>query len=339
MDGIDTRVAAALGVAPADITSTAWRCIPITREVYLSVSRLAGGAILPAVVKVAADGTLANVDLAAAPEVHVIADPPSSSETFRDRSHDWPVPGPVKYDAKARTPTRSMTIVDMKFHDQQLFIAGISNQAFSSTLRRVTYPFGAASAESQIRIYHVAHSRYADSRADPGDEFRNDRRQRHVDRGLYLQPAGPDPRGRIEGRRQGDRPDDRRHGERPTALDGLVRIPEHARTVCHQHGHSPRIIPISGLQGAKVYTENPPKPYAFDMSPEYPLGPVGKGVMFVGALLRADLLNSKYFVSLTRDAASGALNLESLPTAPLPMRLDTIWSEFDFQGGGPVASR
>lgn len=30
------------------------------------------------------------------------------------------------------------------------------------------------------------------------------------------------------------------------------------------------------------------------------------------------------------DARSGDLHLESLPTGPLPMKLDQIWSEFDF---------
>ena len=31
---------------------------------------------------------------------------------------------------KAKTPMRSMTIVDMKFHNGELFVAGISNEEF-----------------------------------------------------------------------------------------------------------------------------------------------------------------------------------------------------------------
>ena len=99
-------------------------------------------------------------------------------------------------------------------------------------------------------------------------------------------------------------------------------------------GHGPRMIPIAGLNKAKVYTPaNSPKNFQSDISPEYPLGPVGKSVMLIGASLHADALNDKFLVSLTRDAASGSLNLEALPIAPIPMKLDQIWSEFDFPGG------
>jgi len=62
-----------------------------------------------------------------------------------------------------------------------------------------------------------------------------------------------------------------------------------------------------------------------------PAGVVGKAVMFVGSSLHADLLDDKFIISLTRNANSGHLNLESLPTFPLPMRLDEIWSEYDFK--------
>ena len=100
------------------------------------------------------------------------------------------------------------------------------------------------------------------------------------------------------------------------------------------------MIPIAGLQKAKGYVaENSPHNYPSDLSPEFPLGPVGKSVMFVGASLQAAQLNDKYIVSVTRDGPSGEMLLEALPIAPLPMKLDEIWSEFDFQGGGPAARR
>ena len=53
-----------------------------------------------------------------------------------------------------------MTIVDLKFHAGYLFVAGVSNQEFSSTLRRIPYPFTGAASETQIEIYHVAHGQY-----------------------------------------------------------------------------------------------------------------------------------------------------------------------------------
>jgi hypothetical protein len=69
-----------------------------------------------------------------------------------------------------------------------------------------------------------------------------------------------------------------------------------------------------------------------DLSPHMPAGPVGKQVMFVGSSLRADLISDEFFVSLTREADSGGLTLETLPVGPLPIRLEKIWVEYDFPG-------
>ena len=63
----------------------------------------------------------------------------------------------------------------------------------------------------------------------------------------------------------------------------------------------------------------------------FPMGPVGRTVMFVGSSLQADLLNDEFFVSLTRDPYSGSLNLESLP-AMFPITLHHLYSEYDFPG-------
>ena len=47
------------------------------------------------------------------------------------------MPPAAFFEEKARTPLRSMTIVDLKFHGGEVFVAGVSNQEFSSTLRRI----------------------------------------------------------------------------------------------------------------------------------------------------------------------------------------------------------
>ena len=70
-----------------------------------------------------------------------------------------------------------------------------------------------------------------------------------------------------------------------------------------------------------------------DTSPYMPAGPVGKQVMFVGSSLRADLISDRFFVSLTREADTGGLTLETLPVGPLPIRLEKVWVEVDFPGG------
>jgi hypothetical protein len=50
--------------------------------------------------------------------------------------------------------------VDLKFHAGEVFVAGVSNQESSSTLRRIPYPFTGAASETRLEIYHLAHGIY-----------------------------------------------------------------------------------------------------------------------------------------------------------------------------------
>ena len=58
--------------------------------------------------------------------------------------------------------------------------------------------------------------------------------------------------------------------------------------------------------------------------------------MFVGSSIQIDLLNDMYFVSLTRDAQTGSLDLESLATM-FPVKLHRLYAEYDFPGVAPPA--
>lgn len=53
-----------------------------------------------------------------------------------------------------------MTITDMEFIDGELYIAGVSNEEFSSVLRRAPYPFGKDVKATGLEIYHGAHGAY-----------------------------------------------------------------------------------------------------------------------------------------------------------------------------------
>ena len=265
-----------------------------------------------------------------------ITDAPGPDEHFRDRAHDWPVPSAIKYDAKAQIPMRTLTIVDMKFHNGELYVSGISNEEFASTLRRIPYPFTGRAGESHIRIYHIAHTRYETRAPIRAMQFatvdgRDTLIAAYTCSPLVLIPVADLKDGaKVTGRTIGDMGNGQPLSMVPVKLYGQDML------FVTNAGHGPRMIPIAGLSKAVAYTpDNSPKGYPSDLSPEYPMGPVGKSVMFIGSSLHADRLNDKFLVSLTRDADSGSLNLESLPIAPLPMKVNTIWSEFDFQGGGP----
>ena len=66
-----------------------------------------------------------------------------------------------------------------------------------------------------------------------------------------------------------------------------------------------------------------------DMSPQMPIGPVGKTVMFDGMSLHIDKLSDSLFVSLTRDMFTGRLNMDSNPSF-FPNRFHNLVAEYDF---------
>jgi len=113
---------------------------PGTAEAYIGVSY--GAAKTPALIVVTSDQRARRVDLKAAKSTSIaIRDAPTSNYKF------W-----------RETPERSFTVTDMKWRDGELFIAGLSNQDFASTLRRVHYPFDSKQSVTSVEIYHTGHN-------------------------------------------------------------------------------------------------------------------------------------------------------------------------------------
>ena len=113
---------------------------PGTAEVYVAISY--GAAKTPALLLVTSDHRARRVDLKAAKATSIaLRDAPTSNYKF------W-----------NETPERSFTVTDMKWRDGELFIAGLSNQDFASTLRRVKYPFDRQQSMMSVEIYHTGHN-------------------------------------------------------------------------------------------------------------------------------------------------------------------------------------
>jgi hypothetical protein len=51
-----------------------------------------------------------------------------------------------------------LLVTDMKFHGDELIVAGLANATFSSTLRRVPYPFTGKTGATRIEMYHAVHN-------------------------------------------------------------------------------------------------------------------------------------------------------------------------------------
>lgn len=332
VDHIDHRVAEALGVAAPDVTVNGMAVHPVTQAVYLSVSRRHDLGMVAAVVAVDGHGALTALDLSSIKSSsYQIQNLPDGQQQFRSRAGDWPVPAAHKYDAKAQLPMRALSIVAMVFHAGELFVSGISNEEFSSTLRRVAYPFTGVESEARIRIYHTAHGRYETRAPIRAMQIVTVDEQPTVVAAYTCSPLVLIPvaelrdGAEVTGRTIGDMGNGQPLNMVAYSWQGQACL------FVTNAARGPQVIPLAGLHGATAYTPgNVPALRLLDLSPEMPLGPVGKTVMFVGSALYVALLNERFFVAVVRDARSGDLNLESLPTGPLPMKLDQIWSEFDF---------
>jgi hypothetical protein len=143
VDGIDQKIAALLGTAPAEVRVTDMVIHPRTRNAYLAVMRGQGAAAAPALLRV--DGT-GKIDLVALEQVtHTKVTLPNPPEV-----------NPVN----PRGPARPQSITDMSFVDGRLIVAGLSNEEFASKLRSIPYPFSTVEKETSVEIYHGNHGQF-----------------------------------------------------------------------------------------------------------------------------------------------------------------------------------
>jgi hypothetical protein len=334
-ESIDEKIAAALGVTAKSLVMNGMAIHPVTREPYLSMGVRSGDRLEPAIVSVSLAGEVRPFDLSSSTvTVHQLSDAPDEDKTFKSRAGTFPYPPAAYFDEKARTPQRSMTIVDLKFHDGELFVAGVSNQEFSSTLRRIAYPFTGAASETQVEIYHVAHGIYETRAPIRTMQFATINGEDTLVAAYACSPLVTIPvselthGAQVRGKTIGDM------GNGQPISMVAYKDGDGDKLFITNLGRGPMIVPISGLGSAEGFTpENRPTPGPMlDQSPFMPAGPVGKPVLFVGSSLRADLFSERFFVSLTRYADTGDLTLETLMVSPLPARLDKIWVEYDFPG-------
>jgi hypothetical protein len=168
VEKLDTRLAACLGCSREDVFLRDMAVHPLSQKVYLSVMRGSGAAAVPVLLRVGASGALSEVPLedvafsqtavenAPAEEdprtdVRVVPQGSSEGEEFEARGFRGRL---------ARDRLRTITVTDMAYVDGLLLVAGASNEEFSSTLRRIPFPFGGGMLTNSLEIYHVSHGRY-----------------------------------------------------------------------------------------------------------------------------------------------------------------------------------
>lgn len=142
--GLGEKVAALLGASADQILINDMAVNPISRKTYLSVSRGKGPDAVAVIVRLNAAGKLEEVAL----------------DKVRHSRVSLPdAPDANKKDARGGSP-RMESITDLAYVDGKVFVAGLSNHEFSSTLRAIPFPFKDAGSGTSVEIYHGQHGRF-----------------------------------------------------------------------------------------------------------------------------------------------------------------------------------
>jgi hypothetical protein len=142
VEGINQKIAGVLGTTADQILIEDMAVNPISRNVYLAVSRGRGPDAIPVLIRVQIDGRAEVVSLDAVKFSRTeIPDAPADAEGSRGNP-------------------RREAITDIAFIDGRVLIAGLSNEEFASTLRSIPFPFNAVAAPTSVEIYHGAHGRF-----------------------------------------------------------------------------------------------------------------------------------------------------------------------------------
>lgn len=141
IENITAKVAEALKAQPADVSIVDLAVQPGSNDAYLSVDRKGGQ---PALVKVTAKGIVSPVDLSKAnyAKIEIANAPDADAKDRRGRS------------------LRDQAITDLAYVDARVYIAGLSKDEPTSTMRVVEFPFTAGDTSTEIEIYHGAHGKY-----------------------------------------------------------------------------------------------------------------------------------------------------------------------------------
>jgi hypothetical protein len=113
-----------------------------SQQIFISVERGRSTDALPAIVKV-------NLDQLEVLEL--------------DRIPHSQVGIPNEPDPKAMLEfdtQRSFAITDVKYYNGEIFVTGVSNQRFASTLHRIPYPFKSQMATCTVEIWHPMHGQF-----------------------------------------------------------------------------------------------------------------------------------------------------------------------------------
>ncbi|MDN5211434.1 hypothetical protein QQ020_05210 [Fulvivirgaceae bacterium BMA12] len=155
LQNVEAKIASLLGTTSDDIIIHDLAANPISQNLYLAVSR--GDASSVGSWKLPNDINYAQILLKIAPDGHI------GEVSLDNISHSIAnIPSPKQEGQRnwRKSDKRTETITDLAYDNGKLYVAGISNEEFASSLRILPFPFSDQSTFSTIEIWHAAHGKF-----------------------------------------------------------------------------------------------------------------------------------------------------------------------------------
>jgi hypothetical protein len=140
--GLDQKLAVLFGTTTDKIVINDMAVHQATQQIFFSVERGRGTDAIPAVVKVN-HGQLEILELDSIPHSQIsIPNEPDAKDMLEFE------------------PQQVYAITDVKYYNGEIFVTGISNQRFASTVYRIPYPFNSKMATCTVEIWHPVHGEF-----------------------------------------------------------------------------------------------------------------------------------------------------------------------------------
>lgn len=141
LKGVDKEIAKVLGIPSSELIFNDMQVHPISQEAYIAVKRGFAPDALSVIVAVnPVDGNVRLVDISKKTAIKV----------KNIRTED--------FDLYGRSSNR-LNITDIDYNDGYVYVAGLTNGEFASTLRKIAYPFSnTQESVSGIEMYHAVHT-------------------------------------------------------------------------------------------------------------------------------------------------------------------------------------
>jgi hypothetical protein len=307
---VQAPIAKALGVAPTALRFEDLAVQPGSELAYVALTvRGAKGQSKPAIVSIDASGKVKRLDLAKASASAAISDAPKGDVTFwRD------------------LPEQTLTVTDMRYYDHKLYVAGLSDRSFASTLRVYDYPFNGKATATTIEMYHPVHNQIETRAPIRSMTVMNIGGEPTLVAAYTCTPLVTIP---LKDLKDGAHIAARTVGELGwgSAPNGLVsfKVGDAEYALLVNSSRSADLLSAADLTsaaaapGLNTPIEWPAKPY---------LGV--KAIMTpMSAVMRIDNLNPQLLLALRRSDAGGEMQLVSIPKGGY-LRLSDFVNEYDF---------